>query len=69
MTTDRYDQMTDAPPEDPGGSRPAGAQWDLMRAATARGGKVDSCSTRYDHDRGGRVVVLTAFYPGETGYP
>src|SRR5690606_7908069 len=46
-----------------------GAQWDVMRAVRARGGKIDRCTTRYDHDREGRVLTLEAFYPGTSGYP
>ena len=36
--------------------------------ATATGGTVEGLLSRWDEERQGRVVVLTMFWPGDTGY-
>lgn len=46
--------------------------WRVLRAAKEvaelTDGKVESCSTRWDAEKGGRVLTLTVFWPGTTGY-
>ena len=41
---------------------------DLRRAARNLGGENVRTVSHYDHERGGRVIELTVFFPGNTGY-
>lgn len=41
---------------------------ELMRQALQSGGRIDGTTTRYDHERGGRVLELRVFWPADDGY-
>jgi hypothetical protein len=41
---------------------------EVRAVAVSRGGRPDRILTRYDHERGGRVLEATLFFPGESGY-
>lgn len=41
---------------------------ELMRLARRTGGTIEKGLTRFDTERGGRVLELTVFWPGESGY-
>lgn len=41
---------------------------ELIRQAVRSGGRIDGTTTRYDHERGGRVLELRVFWPGDAGY-
>lgn len=40
----------------------------LRELVRARGGRIDRMHTRYAKRRGGRVIEVTIFLPGTTGY-
>lgn len=40
----------------------------LMRLARDTGGTIEKALTRFDRERGGRVLELVVFWPGHTGY-
>lgn len=41
---------------------------EVFRMVRRSGGEILVGITRYDEERGGRVLELTAFWPGKTGY-
>lgn len=55
MSTERANVRTSPPRE-------------LMRLAIRTGGRIEGTVTRYDHERGGRVMELRVFWPDTSGY-